>query len=892
MKKHLLLQILLMITINSAIAQTIEWQKTIGGQFKDEISDAISTPDGGFLLGGLSDSDVSGNKTCINKGYEDYFVVKLDSTGNIQWQQSYGGNAFDRLTALISTSDGGYLLGGSSWSGISGDKTQMNLDSVNNVYADYWFVKIDASGNIQWDRTLGMATGHESVTKMIQLTNGEYLIGGLGLTGFLTNFPPGHGDEEVCLIKLDANGNVIWENIIGGLQTDYLTDLKPTADGGFVILATSNSVISGDKTADRVGFEDYWVVKLDANLSIQWDKTIGATEEDFSSSIIQTSDGGYLVSGHSFSGISGNKTASIGGSGDLDGWLVRLDVNGAIMWDHVYGGTIDNYMVGQFQFADGGYLLALYTASGMSGNKTDAQRGYWIVRTDASGNIQWQNAIGGSVFTDQLRKLVPSADGNFLLAGVSSSPAYADKTESSLGYDYWVIKVKNGNNLISGNLFADANNNQVHDAGELSLPNTAITESATGSTAYSDANGDYNAWVCGPGSFSVSPASVPYYTITPSSHTVGFSGINQSALTNDFSYAPAGTFDDLEINITPADRFRPGFQSLYIVTYRNAGTTSLTGTVTFQIPPDISYLSSTLSPQNVSASAVTWTTGLLTPYQTGSFTVFVQVSAAAVLNSIIGSAFDISHTATDVTPSNNHYVGESTVTGSFDPNEITVDHATLTNVQVTNGSWLNYVVYFQNTGNDTAFNIDIVNPVNAMFFDLSSLEIVSSSFPVNLQYSPWEQHFHFKMNNILLPDSNINEPLSHGFIHFRIKPNSQLNTGDTIFHTAYIYFDFNEAEKTNDVSTAIVTASAISDQTAENEMVVYPNPVYETLYIQTERQAFEITVFDLTGSIVMDVKLTGNDKLLSLNLKKLAPGPYMLQITDKSGSVQRTFIKQ
>ncbi|QQR96354.1 MAG: hypothetical protein IPJ93_07000 [Bacteroidota bacterium] len=240
MKTLALLFILLTATVQ---AQEIEWQNTIGGNYTDQLYSIQQTTDGGYILGGWSESYISGDKTENSFGCSDYWVVKLDSIGNIQWQNTIGGNSGDGLYSVQQTTDGGYILGGVSTSNISGDKTENSQG-----YIDYWVVKLDASGNIQW------------------------------------------------------------QNTIGGNSDDYLTSIQQTTDGGYILGGSSNSNISGDKTENSQGDYDYWVLKLDPTGNIQWQNTIGGSINDQLYSIQQTIDGGYILGGWSNSNISGDKT--------------------------------------------------------------------------------------------------------------------------------------------------------------------------------------------------------------------------------------------------------------------------------------------------------------------------------------------------------------------------------------------------------------------------------------------------------------------------------------------------------------------------------------------------------------------------------------------------------
>ncbi len=190
MKTFLLLSFFLSIIFYSKAQTVIEWQNTIGGNDIDFLCSVIQTTDGGYLLGGYSWSDISGDKTETGYGW-DYWVIKLDGLGNIQWQNTIGGNDFDYLSSVIQTTDGGYLLGGYSHSGITVDKTEAGQGS-----SDYWVVKLDGSGNILWQNTIG-GNNYDELRSIIQTTDGGYLLGGYSnsdISGDKTEANQGSGD--------------------------------------------------------------------------------------------------------------------------------------------------------------------------------------------------------------------------------------------------------------------------------------------------------------------------------------------------------------------------------------------------------------------------------------------------------------------------------------------------------------------------------------------------------------------------------------------------------------------------------------------------------------------------------------------------------------------------
>lgn len=213
-------------------AQEIEWQNTIGGNGHDYLQSIQQTTDGGYILAGHSQSNISGDKTENNIGGSDYWLLKTDAEGNIQWQNTIGGNNADNLYSIKQTADGGYILGGWSNSDISGDKTENS-----NGGWDYWIVKTDATGNIQWQNTIG-GSGSDELYCIQQTADGGYILGGnsdSNISGDKTENSIGGLDWDYWIVKTDASGNVQWENTIGGTLTDRLKSVQQTIDGGYIL---------------------------------------------------------------------------------------------------------------------------------------------------------------------------------------------------------------------------------------------------------------------------------------------------------------------------------------------------------------------------------------------------------------------------------------------------------------------------------------------------------------------------------------------------------------------------------------------------------------------------------------------------------------------------------
>ena len=417
-----------------------QWDKTLGGSGNDFLYSVVVAPDGGYLLAGRSASGISGDKSENRDGNLDYWLVKLDGLGNKQWDQTLGGYYNNYLSSVVVTADGGYLLVGSSDSNAGGDKSENGKGGE-----DYWLIKINGNGIPQWDRTLG-GSGRDELHSAVATADGGYLLGGFstsGIGGDKSEASRGGLDTyDYWLVKISGNGIPQWDRTLGGNGADNLATVLATPDGGYLLAGSSTSGISGDKTQAGRGKTDYWVIKTDDRGNPQWDRTLGGDGDDYPRSVVATPDGGYLLAGTSYSGIGGDKSEDRKGYGDY--WVIKIDGQGNKQWDRTLGGEADNGAYSAVATADGGYLVAGYSNAGISGDKSEANRGdsdYWLVKLDGCGNKQWDRTLGGSG-RENLSAVVATADGGYLLAGTSASGISGDKTGASRGEnDYWVVKL-------------------------------------------------------------------------------------------------------------------------------------------------------------------------------------------------------------------------------------------------------------------------------------------------------------------------------------------------------------------------------------------------------------------------------------------------------------------
>ncbi|WP_243839392.1 T9SS type A sorting domain-containing protein [Flavobacterium sp. S87F.05.LMB.W.Kidney.N] len=446
-------------------SQDILWEKSYGGTHADYLFDAQPTADYGFILAGSSLSNKTGNKAEDNHGDLDYWIWKMTEKGELDWQKSFGGSGFDMLQSIKNTSDGGFILAGTSSSAKSFQKKE-NCKGLS----DFWVIKLNAAGDEQWQRTIG-GNGQEELLCAFQTKDGGYILGGSSssspnsistskfdekslITDPYAKSEKSRGNMDYWIVKLDKQGVIEWQKTYGGQYADLLRSMEQTSDNGYILAGYSNSPISGDKTEGNKGAGDYWVLKLNDTGEIQWQKTYGADGDDQPYVIHQTKDGGYIVGGNSNSSSALSSQGGIVGNG-TDYWILKLDEEGEVVWSKTFDfGKVD-ILTSLVENNDGTYLIGgharnsgprsggglMSKAASLIAKEKDGINDYIALKINDQGEEIWSKTVG-SGGEDILRKLIETRDGGYLMAGTSNSGSSKDKNSNIGSNDFWVVKLK------------------------------------------------------------------------------------------------------------------------------------------------------------------------------------------------------------------------------------------------------------------------------------------------------------------------------------------------------------------------------------------------------------------------------------------------------------------
>jgi outer membrane protein assembly factor BamB len=361
----------------SEVGPPIQWNKTYGGAAFDWAWSMVRTSDGGYALAGRTKSFGAG-------GVDDFWLVKTNGDGNMQWSRTYGGTGYDYAYSVVQTTDGGYAIAGT----IEGSGSDYN----------FWLVKTDSLGNMQWNAVYG-GSRSDYAYSVIQTSDGGYALAG---ETWISS-----SQCAFWLVKTDSSGNMQWSHTYGGAYCDSARSVIQTSDGGYAIVGTTQP--------SSTAYSDVWLVRTDSYGNVLWDKKYLGTgsANDYGYSVIQTSDGGYAIAG----------STQVSGIPEYEMLLLKTDSNGNVQWMGKYAISYYDRACSVIQTNDGGYAIAGYYTS---------ENAYYgaLKKIYANGTEQWERRLWDGAIVS----VVQTADGGYALGGSTNKYSAGD-------YDFWLIKV-------------------------------------------------------------------------------------------------------------------------------------------------------------------------------------------------------------------------------------------------------------------------------------------------------------------------------------------------------------------------------------------------------------------------------------------------------------------
>lgn len=878
-KKKLLPCLLFLITGIASFSQNlplepspgIKWNKyqsfrTSGNT--DIVYDAQQLGDRGYIVVGCDSTWNITSQNVLAKTLSGHaMIARFDSSGNKIWSTLGGDHNFNAAyTSVTQTTDGGFVAAGYR-------KVFSQADGF-----DFFISKFNANGQPVWHKELG-GSKDDIAYDIITTMEGGYMVVGITLSsdGDLPN-PFTLTQTAAWMVKLNESGNITWQQTIrnSGNNADSAFAVLQTPDSGYIVVGSSRNAAQ-----DNFGGADGWEFKVDKLGNLKWAHNEGGQSDDAFRSIVAMPGGEYLALGYA----------------RLDQGAIPTDDYNVYIgfiydeWDDLpqeqipssgfptFGGTNNDYGLDIKRTINNEYLITGFTSSNdvqVSGHNGGTDSWVMLLGKNEVGGWQpiWQRPIGTinndyGVATFEL----PNDEYQVISFGPNPTPAQYDEAD--------ILFTRLGNtNTIKGTLFLDVNSNGIKDAGEMPFDAARVKAEKGDSVNYAiPYNGQFELNT-DEGTYTVTVSvNHPYYTVVPASHTSTFTGyFNTDSI--GFAIQPTTVVKDLAINllptITPA---RPGFNVPYQLVYYNLGTVNINDAV-IKLVKDPRLIPATHSPAPtaVSGDTLIWEIATIPPLSSSNITLnfIAQTPPVLNVNDTLSFIAWIDPVNEDATPADDTAILKHVVRGSYDPNDKTESNAgSVTARQVQQGKYLNYLIRFQNTGTDTAFTVVIRDTLDAQL-DWNSLEMIDASHPYKTIIND-SNKVTWTFNNILLADSNVNEPASHGYIAYRIKPKSTLPTGARIRNSASIYFDFNLPVQTNTQET-LVRVDAPDQPEIDGLESSYCNNA-GTKKIKVQNLPAAASGITVTAKVDNATVTIAADSTISININALAAGSHLLTLS-------------
>ncbi len=879
-------------------AQIVKWAKSPTGTYTGGGQNLATDPSGNvFMTGTLSGTATFGMATLTGTAGGSHFLARYDTAGVCQWAKLLDSTV--TVGALTTDAAGNFYIAGSLTEG------RRDVDGVPRVPFDHielevadgahsgFVAKYNAAGVCQWAATIAIVDGHFMCGGLAVDPSGNIVITG-GYGGIVTwwNTATTMNGIEMFVVRCDAAGKVRWarnSNTTGsnadGVASAAGEDVGTDAAGNIYVTGimddfeSTGAVVSFGAHTVSPRNSDAFIAKYDPTGKCLWAQRAGsaaAQTPESGTGIAVDAEGNSYVTGYAREAaeFGALPAAAASSNATMSVFLAKYDAAGGCKWVKKMPGNIffwkshvallhkDLYITGFYR----GFMRfeGVTFRSGESGKtlRMDA----FVAKYDTDGSFHWAARSEGTNYVNaQSRGIAVAGTDKIYITGLANSAFVGGQ---SVRGPIFIARFSNGSNVISGTVFKDLNGNGALDAGEPPVPQTVIGVTPGPLYGISDSKGNYRVNVP-PGSYTVQVSAMPrYHSTVAATHQATFTDLGQLDEGNNFVLTIVPDMIDGRVRFDGGEPVRPGFETYYAVTYRNLGTAPQDGMVQFNLDRRYEYISSEPA-ASVAGSVLSWNYTSLQPEERRSITVKLRLPVSVPLGDTLRMKASLTPAGSDAAPADNSDSLSHVVVGSYDPNDKAVYPEALTPAQVRTAEPLTYKIRFQNKGTAEAFFITLRDTLSGRL-DPGSFEMVSASHAYTVKMSSTgvlEWHF----ADINLPAESADEPGSHGFVEFRIKPKQNLLLGETIENKAFIYFDYNEPIVTNVAAVAIrkqvqtIAFAPVGDRTVGEGPEVLRATATSALPV-----AFSVTAGNATvagdkiavngpGKVTVKAVQTGND---------------------------------
>jgi hypothetical protein len=440
--KYFLFTGLIALSVAQAQSPDLSWSSIAGGTGEDRSAAFVPTSDGGYAV--ISYSNSADGDISTSFGLDDFWLTRWDASGNLLWEKNYGGPGDDVGLAITALPDGYALAGYSNEAG--------GQVSANNGLGDFWVVRTDLDGNLLWQNNYG-GEKVDHPHSIVSDGYGGFLIAGNTESDSI-DVSGNHGinTSDFWVIRIDSLGNLLWQTCYGGSGNDVAFPIIATPDGDFMVAGYTSS--SDGQVTGAYGFGDFWVIRIDADGTLIWEQVFGGSGNDLARGLTTTTDGNFVVCGYTTTVDNGDVSGFHSGGTGGDIWAVKFDDSGNLLWQKCLGGTKNDIAFDVKEHPDGGFLFCGNTSSNnfdvsYNNGSSDA----WVIYTDDAGNKLWDKPLGGSG-TEEGRRSLVSTEGNVTVLAISGSND-GDIPFNLGGSDVWLVQLQTAEVIDSVTIIAE-----------------------------------------------------------------------------------------------------------------------------------------------------------------------------------------------------------------------------------------------------------------------------------------------------------------------------------------------------------------------------------------------------------------------------------------------------